>query len=48
MEDLDYTSYAVVVPEKLIPTASRVPEAVRGQLQIRLFGIDMDAIVREH
>jgi hypothetical protein len=48
VEDLDSTSYTVVLLENLIPTASRVPEAVRGQLRIRLFGIDMDDVVREH
>jgi hypothetical protein len=48
MTDLDSTSYAVVVPEKLIQAASRVPEAVRARLRIRLFGIDMDDVVREH
>ncbi len=43
MTELDSTSYAVVVPEKLIQAASRVPEAVRARLRIRLFGIDMNA-----
>jgi hypothetical protein len=48
MTDLDSTSYAVVVPEKLIQAAFRVPETVRARLRIRLIGIDMDDVVREH
>jgi hypothetical protein len=48
MTDFDSTSYAVVVPEKLIQAASRVPEAMRARLRITLFGIDMDDVVREH
>jgi hypothetical protein len=48
MTELHSTSYAVVVPEKLIQVAARVPEAVRARLRIRLFGIDMNDVVREH
>ena len=48
MTDLGRTSYAIVVPEKLVRVASRVPAEVRTQLNIRLFGVDMDDLVREH
>jgi hypothetical protein len=48
MTDLDGTTYAVVVPEKLVATASRVPLAVRSRLNIRLFGVAVDDSVREH
>ena len=46
MTELDVTSYAVVVPEKLVATATRVPVPVRSRLNIRLFGVDMDGCAR--
>ena len=42
------TRYGVVVPEKLIPVASRVSVEIRARLGIRLYGIDADDVVREH
>lgn len=33
------TRYAVVVPEKLIPAASRVPEEIPERLKIDLHGV---------
>ena len=42
------TRYAVVVPEKLIPAASRVPEEIRQRLRIDLYGIDSEDVVRPH
>ena len=40
--------YALVVPEKLIPAASRVPEDVRLRLGIDLYGVGMDDSVRKY
>ena len=42
------TRYAVVVPEKLIPAASRVPEEIRERLKIDLYGVDAEDVVRLH
>lgn len=48
MTDQAGTRYAVVVPEKLIPVASRVPREIRELLKIDLYGIDSDDFVRQH
>ncbi len=42
------TRYAVVLPEKLVPAASRVPEQIRDLLIVDLYGIDPDYVVRRH
>lgn len=42
------TRYVVVVPESLVPVASRVPREVRARLHIDLYGVDMDDTVRQH
>jgi hypothetical protein len=42
------TRYAVVVPEKLIPAASRVPQEIRERLNIDLYGVDAEDVVRPH
>ncbi len=44
----DVTRYAVVVPDRLIPVALRVPAVVREQLNIRVYGVAMDDTVTEH
>lgn len=40
--------YAVVVPEKVVTAAQRVPEWVRTSLGIELYGVDMDDTIRRH
>ena len=42
------TRYAIIVPEKLIPAASRVPREIRKRLSIDLYGIDTNDVVRRH
>ena len=42
------TRYVLVVPESLVPVASRVPKEVRARLHIDLYGVDMDDTVRQH
>jgi hypothetical protein len=42
------TRYAVIVPEKLVPVASRVPEEIRRRLRIDLYGVDLDDVVHCH
>jgi hypothetical protein len=44
----DATVYAVVVPGKIIPSASRVPEPMRQPLNIDLDGVEEDGRVRRH
>lgn len=48
MSEAPRTRYAVIVPEKLIPAASRVPTAVRDRLNIELYGIDTNDVVQRH
>jgi hypothetical protein len=40
--------YAVVVPDKLVAAASRVPVAVRMRLDIDLYSVAMDDTVLKH
>ena len=42
------TRYAVIVPEKLVAAASRVPKSVREGLKIDLYSVDANDIVRHH
>ena len=44
----EMTRYAVIVPEKLIPSASRVPDEIRRLLRIDLYGVDVDDAVHRH
>lgn len=48
MTDDPETRYAIIVPEKVVPAASRVPAAVRLRLRIDLYGVDPDDVVRRH
>lgn len=48
MTDEPGTRYAVIVPEKVIPAASRVSESVRRRLDIDMYGVDVDDVVRRH
>jgi hypothetical protein len=42
------TRYAIVVPESLVPTASRVSASIRQRLDIDLYGVAMDGTVLKH
>jgi hypothetical protein len=48
MTTLDGTRYGVVVPEKVVPAALRVPAEVRARLNLTVFGVAMDDMVTEH
>lgn len=48
MTDEPGTRYAVIVPEKVIPAASRVSESIRRRLNIDMYGVDVDDVVRRH
>lgn len=39
-DDVDTTRYAVVVPEKVITAALRVPASIRDRLRIDVYGVD--------
>jgi hypothetical protein len=42
------TRYAIIVPDKLVPVALRVPERIRRLLRIEVFGVSEDGSVTTH
>lgn len=48
MSDTPGTRYAVVVPDKAVSAALRVPDAVREVLAIDVYGVSFDGTVAAH
>lgn len=44
-DDADTTRYAVIVPEKVVTAALRVPTSVRDRLRIDVYGVDETGMV---
>lgn len=47
-DDSDTTRYAVIVPERIVTAALRVPDWVRAKLRVDVFGVNGDGAVVRH